>query len=142
MDHPDEQTLELWLADALRLDRDEHAYLASLDLAATWRANSASPADVRWGWLALIGVVGAFLLWTLGLEPFGEILATANLVGLGTILVSTALGLLVSFSEALIDISTNPALGLSQPLLALLALGLLFWPRIQSAPRMMQGVRS
>jgi hypothetical protein len=141
MDHPDEQTLEFWLADALRLDQDERAYLANLDLAGTWRARSANAPDARWGWLALIGVVGAFLVWTAGLEPFGEILATANLVGLSTILVSAAVGFLVSSSEALIDIATNPALGLSQPLLALLALGLLFWPRIKSAPRLMQGVR-
>jgi hypothetical protein len=130
------------LKTALELDRDEHAYLASLDLAAAWRASSASPADGRWGWVALIGVVGAFVVWTLALQPFGDVLAIANLVGLSTVVVSTALGLLLGFGETFIEISTNPALGLSQPLLAVLALALLFWPRIKAAPHYFQGVRS
>lgn len=136
------QTASARLHVALDLDQDERAYLASLDLATTWRTGAANASDSPWGWVALFGVITAFIAWTVALQPFGELLATANQVGLTTVLVSNALGLVLSAGHSLIDLSTNPALGLSQPLLALIALALLFWPRIRSAPHYLQGVRS
>jgi hypothetical protein len=127
---------------ALDLDLDERAYLASLDLAATWRARPTRETDVRWGWLAFFGVVAAFIVWSVAAQPLGGLLATANQVGVGTVVLTNAIRLLLGAGQSLIEISTSPALGLSQPLLALLALVLLFWPRITSAPHYLQGVRS
>jgi hypothetical protein len=60
---------------------------------------------------------------------FGSALAAAAQVGVGTVLLHSALGLAFSLGVALLDLIRNPALGLSQPLLALLALALLIWPR-------------
>jgi hypothetical protein len=137
-----------WHADAanlraaLELDQDERAYLASLDLSSTWRAQSATATDARWGWLALLGIVTGFIAWTVAAQPFGDLLGTANLVGLSTVLLTATVSLLLSVAQSLIDVSINPALGLAQPLLAVLALLVLFWPRIASAPRYFQGVRS
>ena len=137
-----------WLAassllhSALDLDQDERAYLSSLDVAGSWRAASAPAVDPRWGWLALLAVVAAFFTWTVAVQPFSALLDTANQVGLGTVLLSNAGGLLFGAAQTLINLSTNPALSLSQPLLAVLALTLLFWPRITSAPHFLQGVRS
>jgi hypothetical protein len=131
------------LRDALRLDDEERAYLASLELATAWRNRSPHRAmQATWGWLALLGVVAAFVAWTLAADSFGAALAAASQVGLGTVLLTTALGLLLGLGEALIALATNPVLGLSQPLLALLALALLFWPRVKPAPHYPQGVRS
>ena len=130
------------LRAALRLDEDERAYLASLELAATWRTRSASTAEAAWGWLALVGVLAAFLAWTVAAQPIGAAVAAALQVGLGTVLLTTALGLLLGVGQALIALATNPVLGLSQPLLILLALALLFWPRLKPAPHHPQGVRS
>jgi anti-sigma factor RsiW len=130
------------LRSALELDYDERAYLASLDLATTWRAQAAPATDARWGWLALLGIVTGFVAWTIAAQPLGELLGTASLVGLGSVLLTNAITLLLGVAFSLIDISINPALGLAQPLLAALALTLLFWPRIASAPRYLQGVRS
>jgi putative zinc finger protein len=130
------------LQAALDLDQDERTYLASLNLADTWRTQSANATEARWGWLALFAVVAAFIAWTVAAQPFGEVLATANQVGLGTVLLTSALELLLGVGQSLIDLSTYPALGLTQPLLALLALALLFWPRITSVPKYLQGVHS
>jgi hypothetical protein len=130
------------LQAALDLDQDERAYLAGLDLAATWRTRPAGTTDAPWGWLALVGVVAAFIAWAVAAQSFGLALAAASEVGLDTVLLTTALGLLLGVGQAVIELSTNPALGLAQPLLALLALALLFWPRITSAPHYLQGVHS
>jgi hypothetical protein len=127
---------------ALELNPQEHAYLASLDLPAAWRTSPASAFEASWGWLALFGVLAAFAAWSLAAQPAGDLLDLANLVGLGTLLLTTSVGAVLSLGQWLIDVSTNPALGFSQPLLAVLALTLLFWPRIVSAPHFLQGVRS
>jgi hypothetical protein len=140
MSSPDDFAREL--RAALDLDQDERAYLSTLNLSAAWRSRSAVAKDSPWGWLALCGVIGAFVAWTLALQPFVSVLQTANLVGLSTIALDAGLSLLFVFGRALIDISINPALPFSQPLLALLALAVLFWPRIASAPHQLQGVRS
>jgi hypothetical protein len=53
-----------------------------------------------------------------------------------------AVEVLLGLGETLITLSTNPLLQLSQPLLALLALALLFLPRLLPAAAHPQGVRS
>jgi hypothetical protein len=55
--------------------------------------------------------------------------ALAAQVGLGTVLLSAALSLVFSVGQVLLDLTRNPALGLTQPVLALIALALLVWPR-------------
>jgi hypothetical protein len=130
------------LQAALGLDQDERTYLAGLDLAAAWRARSANASDSRWGWVTFLGLVAAFIAWNLAAPGLGQVLATADQVGVGVVLLTTTLGLLLGAAHSLIDVSTNPALGLSQPLLALVALALLFWPRITSAPHYPEGARS
>jgi hypothetical protein len=142
MPQPDDAKLDSWLVEALALDQDERAYLSNLDLAGAWRARSTQTTDARWGWLALFSVVAGFVAWAVAVQPIELLLAVANQVGVGTVLLTTALGLLLGVGRSLIEVSTSPALGLSQPLLALLALALLFWPRLKSAPHYLQGVRS
>jgi len=140
MPSPDEPTLEMWLREALDLDQDERAYLASLDLASTWR-QEATTADARWGLLALLGVVGAFIAWSVA-SPFArDAFALANLVGLSTFVVTNVVGLLGGLSQTFVGLATAPSLGLSQPFLALVAVVVLLWPRITSAPHFLQGVR-
>jgi hypothetical protein len=120
--------LDAELHTALALDAEELAYLRGLELASTWRTSPAAAA-LSWAWIALAGVVAGFTAWLVAAPMFGLPLAAAAQVGVGTVLLHTALGLAFSYGEALLDLIRNPALGLSQPLLALLALALLVWPR-------------
>jgi anti-sigma factor RsiW len=113
---------------ALALDADERAYLSGLELAATWRTSPATAARA-WGWIALAGVVAAFVAWLVLPPIFGSVVAAAVQVGVDTLLLNAALGLVFGLSLALIDLIRSPTLGLSQPLLALFALTLLIWPR-------------
>jgi hypothetical protein len=113
---------------ALALDAGELGYLSSLELASTWRTSPAAAA-LSWGWIALAGVVAGFAAWLVAAPMFGSAIAVAAQVGVGTVLLNAGLGLVLSLGKALLDLIRNPALGLSQPLLALLALALLFWPR-------------
>ena len=121
-------TLDGELHAALALDAEELAYLSGLELAATWRTSPASAA-LSWGWIALAGVVAGFAAWLVAAPTFGSALAVAAQVGLETVLLNAALGLVFSIGQALLELIRNPALGLSQPFLALLAFALLFWPR-------------
>ena len=113
---------------ALALDAEELAYLARQELGSTWRASPAT-ASLSWGWIALLGVVAGFAAWFVAAPLFGSAVALGVQVGLGTVLLSAALSLVFSLGQAVFDLTRNPALGLSQPLLALLALALLVWPR-------------
>jgi anti-sigma factor RsiW len=118
---------------AFALDAEELAYLSGLDLASRWRTRPAAPA-LSWGWIALAGVVGGYLAWLVAAPMLGSVLATAAQVGLGTVPLHLALDLVLSLGQAVLGLIRHPALGLSQPLLALLALALLVWPR-QSIPQ-------
>jgi hypothetical protein len=113
---------------ALVLDAEEVAYLRNLQLGSPWRA-SATTASLSWGWIALAGVVAGFAAWLVAAPVVGSAVATAVQVGVGTVLLHTALEVAFSLGQALLDLIRNPALGLSQPLLALLAVALLVWPR-------------
>jgi hypothetical protein len=113
---------------ALALDAEELAYLSGLEMASTWRTSPAAAA-LSWSWIALAGVVAGFAAWWVVAPMFASAVPAAAQVGLGTLLLHAALGLVFSLGEALLDLTRNPALGLSQPLLALLALALLVWPR-------------
>ena len=113
---------------ALALDAEELAYLSDLALASNWRTSPAAAA-LSWVWIALAGVVAGFAAWWVAAPLFGTAVAAALQVGVGTVLLNAAFGLVFGFGQALLDLIRNPALGLSQPLLALLALALLVWPR-------------
>jgi hypothetical protein len=115
------------LRAALALDADELAYLSTLDLAAPWRAEPA--ATPAWGGVVLAGVAVAYLTWLAAAPLFGPLVLTVAEVGLGVAPLPFALGLLFDLGQTLLELARNPALGLSQPLLALLALALLVWPR-------------
>jgi len=118
--------LDADLHAALALDADELAYVSGLELASTWRSTTV-PAS--WGWIALAGVVAGFAAWLVAAPVFGSALAAAVQVGVGTVLLHTVLELAFSLGQALLEVIRNPALGLNQPLLALLAIALLVWPR-------------
>ncbi|HLZ31815.1 MAG TPA: hypothetical protein VKV73_31215 [Chloroflexota bacterium] len=113
---------------ALALDADELAYLAGLDLAANWGSSAATAARV-WGWTALAGVIFGFAAWVGAAPLLGSAPAAAAQAALSTVLLNAAVVGLFGLGGALLDLTRNPALGLSQPLLALLALALLVWPR-------------
>ena len=113
------------LHTALALDAEELQYLSGLKLASTWRTAPAAPS---WAWIALLGVVTGFAAWFVAAPVIGPAVAVAVQVGAFTVLLNAALGLVVGFGQALLDVIRSPALGLAQPLLALLALALLFWP--------------
>ncbi len=115
------------LHSALALDAEELAYLAELELASAWRTSPA--AGLSFSWVALVGVVGGFLAWWLAAPIFGSAVAIAVQVGLGSVLLNAAFGLVFGLAQALFELIQHPALGLSQPLLALLALAVLVWPR-------------
>jgi hypothetical protein len=144
MSFPDELRPELRsaLKSALDLDEDERTYLASLNLPGAWRARAQTAPASHWGWLALLVVVAGFIAWTLAADAFGQALDTANQVGLSTVVLTSAVGMLLGVGQALLEAAMQPALSLSQPLLAVLALVLLFWPRIASAPHPLQGAQS
>ena len=116
------------LHTALALDAEELAYLSGLELASPWRTSPAAAA-LSWGWIALAGAVGGYAAWLVAAPMFGSAVAAAAQVGLGTVPLHLALGLVFSLGQALLDLIRHPALGLSQPSLALLALALLVWPR-------------
>ena len=120
--------LETEFHAALALDADELAYLAGLELASPWRTSPAVAA-LSWGWIALVGVIGGYLAWLMAAPMLGSVVATVAPVGLGTVPLHLALDLVFSLGQALLDLIRHPALGLTQPLLALLALALLVWPR-------------
>jgi anti-sigma factor RsiW len=128
--------LEAELQAAVALDAEELAYLSGLALASPWRSRPAAP---PWGWIALVGVVGGYLAWLAAGPAFGAVAAAAVQIGLGTAPLYLAIGLLLALGQALLDLARHPALDLSQPLLALLALALLLWPR---APVLQRSTRA
>ena len=120
--------LDTELHAALALDAEELAYLSGLELASPWRTSPAAAA-LSWGWIALVGVVGGYAAWLMAAPMLGSAVATVAPVGLGTAPAHLALDLVFSLGQALLDLIRHPALGLTQPLLALLAIALLVWPR-------------
>jgi len=120
--------LDAELHTALALDAEELAYVRGLELVSTWRTSPAAAA-LSWGWIALAGAIGGFAAWLAAAPMFGSAVGTALQVGVGSVLLHTALELAFGLGQALFELIRNPALGLSQPLLALLALALLVWPR-------------
>jgi len=122
------QALDAELHAALALDAEEVAYLAAMELASSWRTSPAAAA-VSWGWIALAGVVAGFAAWLVAAPMFGSAAAAAAQVGVGTVVLNATLVFVFSLGEVLLDLIRNPALGFSQPVLALLAFALLIWPR-------------
>src|SRR5579864_7152908 len=135
---PDEFALEI--RAALELDQEERTYLSTLNLAASWRAQRTHASQTAWGWLALFGVISVFAAWSLVIHPFTDMFDAADVVGFGAFALTTLVGLLFEAGQSLTDVAMNPALGLIQPMLLVLALAILFWPRITSVPHYLQGV--
>jgi len=117
------------LQAALALDEQELAFLSGLELATTWRTSQRTAGALAWGWIALAGVVAGFAAWLVAAPLFGSVVGAAAQIGLGTVLLNVALEVGFGFGQALLEVIRNPALGLSQPVLALFALALLVWPR-------------
>jgi anti-sigma factor RsiW len=122
---------------ALDLDPDERAYLRGLDLAARWRTASPLPA-LPWAWIALAGVVCGYVAWAIAAPMFGSVALLAVQVVLGTAPLYLAVGQAFGVGLTLLDLARHPALDLSQPLLALVALALLLWPRQSVSKRRTQ----
>jgi anti-sigma factor RsiW len=124
------QTVDAFGAElhaALELTAEELAYASGLELASSWRTSRA--ADSAWGWIALASVIAGFAAWWMVAPLVGSLVAAALQVGAGTVLLNAAFGLALNVGQALLGLTRNPALWLTQPLLALLALALLAWPR-------------
>src|SRR5688572_7868907 len=113
---------------SLDLDADERAYLRGLDLAARWRT-APSVTALPWAWIALAGVVSAYVAWAIAAPMFGSIAVLAVQIALGTAPLHLAVGQAFGVGLTLFDLARHPALDLSLPLLALVALALLLWPR-------------
>jgi hypothetical protein len=120
--------LDAELHAALALDAEELGYVRRLNLVSTWRTSPAAQA-VAWGWIALVCAVGGFAAWFVAAPLFASAIGAAVQVGVRSVLLHTALESAFFVGQALFDLARNPAFNLTQPLLALLALALLFWPR-------------
>jgi hypothetical protein len=116
------------LRAALALDAGEVAYLSGLELSARWRTSPASAAP-WWGWIALACVVGGYAAWWAVAPVLSPVVPVAAQVALGAAPLYLALDSLFALGQTLLEVTRHPALGLTQPLLALLALALLVWPR-------------
>lgn len=122
------RALGVALHAALQLDDDERMHLAGLGLAEQWRTSSSSSASF-WGGLALAVVVGAYVAWLVASPVLGPVAAVAARVSLGTAPLSLLFDLIGGVGPPLVDLVRHPSLGLTQPLLAALAIALLIWPR-------------
>jgi hypothetical protein len=124
----DEGAFEADLRTALALTTDEHAYLAGLDLAAAWRT---APADLarRVTWLSATFIAAVSGTWLLTLPLLGSFLELPNRFGASIVLLRLLLNVLWTGVETLLVLAASPALGLALPILALLGLAVLAWPR-------------
>jgi anti-sigma factor RsiW len=121
------QDLGSQLHASLALADEELAYLSNLQLASAWQASPSSAS--AWGWIALIGVVAGFLAWLFVAPTAVAAIVLADQVGLSSVALHAVAVFVFDLGRTLLEIIASPALGFSQPLLALLALALLFWPR-------------
>lgn len=123
----DARRIDRALGAALALDAAELAYLDSLNLARRWRT-AAQPA-LWWHWLAFLTTLVTIAIWSLA-GPV--VLITRDIVlrtGLGVILGRALFVTLWQLNQALLALATSSLLAYSLPLLALLGLALLAWPR-------------
>ena len=123
------------LGAALALDAAELAYLESLNLARRWRA---VPPAVWWYWLIFLGALASFTIWSVAGPVARSVLELVTRTGLGVVLARGLIESLVRLGEAVFMLAVSPMLGYSLPLLALLGLILLAWPR----PRRMVPTRA
>lgn len=115
------------LGAALALDADELAYLDSLDLVRPWRTTARPVA--WWYWLVFLGALASFAAWSVAGPLARPALDLVTRTSLGVVLARGLLEGLARFGEALLVAAASPLLGYSLPLLALLGLALLAWPR-------------
>ena len=119
--------LDRALSAALALDSAELAYLDSLDLARRWRT-AAQPA-LWWSWLALLTTLATLMVWSLAGPVARPVLDLLIRTGLGVVLGRALVVALWRLDQALLTLAASPLLAYSLPLLALLGLALLAWPR-------------
>jgi hypothetical protein len=122
------RAFEADMHSALSLDAEELAVVSALNLPRTWRATETNQSPA-WGWIALGAAIGGFIAWLAVRPLLDPVVATAFQIGLGPVLLNATLTVVLSGGQAIFDVIRNPALSLAQPLLALLALALLMWPK-------------
>ena len=123
------------LGAALALDAAELDCLEGLNLARRWRA---APPAVWWYWLVFLGALASFAIWSVAGPVTRPVLELVTRTGLGVVLARALIESLVRLGEAVFMLAVSPMLGYSLPLLALLGLILLAWPR----PRRMVPTRA
>ncbi|HEY2977305.1 MAG TPA: hypothetical protein VGJ35_05000, partial [Burkholderiaceae bacterium] len=95
------------LHSALDLDAEEVAYLSGLRLAETWRGAAATPA-LSWGWITLVGVVAGFAAWVVAAPVIGPAVALVLQIGLLTVVMNAAFGLLFAVGQLLFGVAQSP----------------------------------
>jgi hypothetical protein len=133
MQWPDDAAFEADLRSALALNADERALLGSLALATSWQ-RAATPWGKRMGWLSLTLVLAAAAAWVLVGPLVATLLEPIARLGVGAMLLRFALTVAWAAGESVLTLAANPALSLSLPILAVIGLALLAWPRWAPKP--------
>lgn len=121
------------LSAALALDANELAYLECLNLVGPWRA--AARPTAWWYWLVFLGSLASFAIWSMAGPLARPALDLVTRTSLGVVLARGLLETLARLVEAVRVLAASPLLGYSLPLLAVLGLILLAWPRpVRIAP--------
>ena len=115
------------LSAALALDAEELAYLEGLNLARQWR--TAPQPAAWWHWLLFLGTLVSFAAWSVAGPLARPALDLMVRTGLGVVLARGLLETLARLVEAVLVLAASPLLVYSLPLLAILGLILLAWPR-------------
>src|SRR5688572_22471054 len=135
MHSADDSPFENDLRAALALDDDERAYLTQLDLSAAWRPAPERVWTTRLAWLSLAVIVAAGAAWLFtaprAAPLAAQVVQLVSQFSASTVLVRLLLHSLWAAGESLLTLSSTPSLSFSMPLLALLGLALLAWPRSQ-----------
>ena len=97
-------------------------------------ATRASPWGKRVGWLSLTLVLAATAAWVLVGPLVATLLAPIARLGVGAMLLRFALTVAWAAGESVLTLAANPALSLSLPILAVIGLALLAWPRWAPKP--------
>jgi hypothetical protein len=133
MQWPDDGAFEADLRSALALDADELALMGSLALSTAWQ-RAATPWGKRVGWLSLTLVLAAAAAWVLVGPLVATLLEPIARLGVGAMLLRFALTVAWAATDSVLTLAANPALSLSLPILAVIGLALLAWPRWAPKP--------
>jgi hypothetical protein len=133
MQWPDDAAFDADLRSALALDPDETALMASLALSTSWQ-RAATPWGKRVGWLGLTLVLAAAAAWVLVGPLVATLLEPIARLGIGAMLLRFALTVAWAAGESVLALAANPNLSLLLPILAVIGLALLAWPRWAPKP--------